>query len=95
MNALLVVAREPIPGRTKTRLSPPLAPHEAAQLYKMFLLDTLEIMRHVEDTHRFIVYHPRKAEGYFHRLAPDFKLIPQIGASLGERLDNALSQCLN
>jgi rSAM/selenodomain-associated transferase 1 len=95
MNALLVVAREPVPGRTKTRLSPPLMPPEAAKLYEMFLLDTLEIMRQVEDVHRFIVYHPQEAEPYFHRLAPDFKLIPQLGASLGDRLDNALSQCLN
>ena len=95
MNALLVVAREPVPGKTKTRLSPPLTPHEAAQLYEMFLLDTLEIMRQVQDVHRFIVYLPKDADGYFRRLAPDFKLIPQLGSSLGARLDNALSECLN
>ena len=95
MNALLVVAREPVPGRTKTRLSPPLTPNQTAKLYEMFLLDTLEIMRQVQDVHRFIVYLPQQAEGYFQELAPDFKLIPQLGSSLGARLDNALSQCLN
>jgi hypothetical protein len=61
----------------------------------MFLLDTLEIMRQVKDVDRFIVYLPQDSEGYFQKLAPDFKLIPQLGASLGARLDNALSQCLN
>jgi rSAM/selenodomain-associated transferase 1 len=95
MNALLVVAREPVPGRTKTRLCPPLTPEEAARLYEMFLLDTLEIMRQVPGVDRFIVYLPEGAEGYFRALAPDFKLIPQIGSSLGVRLDNALSRCLN
>lgn len=95
MNALLVVAKEPVPGRTKTRLSPPLTPHEATKLYEMFLLDTLEIMRQVKDVDRFIAYLPKESEGYFQKLAPDFKLIPQLGASLGARLDNALSQCLD
>jgi rSAM/selenodomain-associated transferase 1 len=95
MNALLVVAREPIPGKTKTRLSPPLTPDEAAQLYEMFLLDTLEIMRQVEDVHRFIVYLPLEANGYFRKLAPDFQLLPQKGSNLGARLDNSLKQCLN
>lgn len=94
MNALLVVAREPVPGSTKTRLCPPLTPGEAARLYEMFLLDTLEIMRQVPGADRFIVYLPEGAEGYFRALAPDFKLIPQIGSSLGVRLDNALSHCL-
>jgi rSAM/selenodomain-associated transferase 1 len=61
----------------------------------MFLLDSLEIMRQVKDVHRFIAYLPQEANDYFRKLAPDFKLIPQLGSSLGARLDNALRHCLN
>ncbi|NJN95902.1 MAG: hypothetical protein HC875_18240 [Anaerolineales bacterium] len=36
-SALLVVAKRPAPGQTKTRLSPPLSPDQAAALYECFL----------------------------------------------------------
>lgn len=35
------MAKEPRPGRVKTRLCPPLAPDEAARLYEAFVEDTL------------------------------------------------------
>ncbi len=44
-NALLVVAKRPAPGRTKTRLTPPLSPEQAAALYECFLRDTLDLVR--------------------------------------------------
>ena len=40
--ALLVFAKVPEPGRVKTRLSPPLAPDQAAALYEAFLRDALD-----------------------------------------------------
>ena len=40
--ALLVFAKVPEPGRVKTRLCPPLAPEEAADLYEAFLRDALD-----------------------------------------------------
>jgi rSAM/selenodomain-associated transferase 1 len=95
MNALLVVAKRPTPGHTKTRLTPPLTPETAAQLYEAFLRDTLDIMRAVEDVQPIICYLPEDAEGYFRSLAPDFALLPQQGVDLGPRLDNALTHCLS
>ena len=38
---LLVVAKEPVPGRVKTRLTPPCRPVEAAALAEAALVDTL------------------------------------------------------
>jgi glycosyltransferase A (GT-A) superfamily protein (DUF2064 family) len=38
---LLVLAKEPIPGRVKTRLTPPCSPAEAAALAEASLADTL------------------------------------------------------
>ena len=94
-NALIVVAKRPAPGNTKTRLSPPLSPEQASALYECFLADTLDQIRQVEGVERVIAYLPAHAHGYFHRLAPDFQLIQQQGADLGARLDHALTSYLS
>jgi rSAM/selenodomain-associated transferase 1 len=91
---LLVVAKRPAAGQTKTRLCPPLSGEAAAALYACFLRDTLEMMRQVPDVARRIVYLPDDAAAYFHALAPDMALTPQHGAGLGERLDHLLTATL-
>src|SRR5262245_24753069 len=91
---LLVVAKQPAAGQTKTRLCPPLSAASAAALYECFLQDTLDVMRQVPGVERSIVYLPSDAAGYFHTLAPDMALTPQRGADLGERLDHLLSDAL-
>jgi rSAM/selenodomain-associated transferase 1 len=93
--ALLIVAKRPVPGQTKTRLCPPLSAEQAAQLYECFLRDTLDLARAVSGVVRSIAYLPHEEDKYFRQLAPDFELLPQVGASLGERLDNALTRCLS
>ncbi len=97
--ALLVVAKRPAPGRTKTRLTPPLTPEQAAALYECFLQDTLAIMRQVPDfvigVEPIIAYLPAAESSYFAELAPDFAQIVQEGNDLGERLDNALTHYLH
>jgi uncharacterized protein len=95
MNALLVIAKRPAPGQTKTRLTPPFSPEQAAQLYECFLRDTLDLALAVPGVSRLIHFAPMDADDYFHRIAPDCGLVPQIGASLGDRLDNVLTYCLN
>jgi len=92
--ALLVMAKRPFPGHTKTRLCPPFSPQQAATLYECFLRDALEIVRAVPNVTPFIAYSPPEEEAYFKNLAPDFERIPQIGANLGERLDFVLSRSL-
>jgi rSAM/selenodomain-associated transferase 1 len=92
-NALIVVAKRPTPGKTKTRLSPPLTPELSSALYECFLFDTLDQMRQVDEAQRVIAYLDER--DYFQRLAPDFELIPQEGHDLGERLDNALTLYLS
>src|SRR6266540_292566 len=91
LNALIVVAKRPAPGQTKTRLSPPLKPELASALYECFLLDSLDHMRQVKDTQHVIAYLPYGEQEYFQRFAPDFELILQEGHDLGERLDSALT----
>ena len=90
--ALLVMAKRPFPGHTKTRLCPPLSFAEAAELYECFLRDVLDTVRTVPGVTPFIAYAPIQAANYFRQLAPDFERIPQQGDTLGRRLDFVLRQ---
>src|SRR5262249_56263508 len=42
-----------------------------------------------------LAYTPENAEGFFRELAPDYMLLPQCGADLGERMDLALRHFLD
>ena len=95
--ALLVVAKRPAAGQTKTRLTPPFSGEQAAALYECFLRDTLDTIRAAREICGFdpiISYAPDGAEAYFRELAPDFKLLLQHGADLSERLHHATAHCL-
>ena len=61
-NALVVIAKRPLPGQTKTHLTPPLLPVQAAELYECFLRDTLDVARQVPDMTRLIAYAPLDAK---------------------------------
>ena len=92
-NALIVVAKEPVPGETKTRLSPPFAPKSAAEFYRCLLLDTLALMARLEGADRTVAYTPGRALDYFAGIVPNgFRLVAQQGADLGQRLTHALGQ---
>lgn len=91
---LIVVAKRPAPGLTKTRLTPPLTPRQASNLYEAFLRDTLKLIRRLPDVKPAIAYLPQSARAYFRALAPGFDLLTQQGDNLGSRLDNALQHYL-
>ena len=92
-SALIVVAKEPVPGQTKTRLCPPFTPESAAEFYRCLLLDTLALMARLKNVDHIVAYTPQSAHAYFRNFAPDgFRLTPQRGRDLGERLSNALGQ---
>jgi hypothetical protein len=93
-NILIVVAKRPTAGQTKTRLTPALAPEQAAALFECFLLDTLALMRQVPGVQHEIAYLPEHERAYFASLAPDFGLHLQQGPDLGARLDEALQHYL-
>lgn len=93
--ALIVMAKRPVPGATKTRLCPPLSPQTAALLYEACLKDTLDVARSVAGATRHIAVTPPCHETYFARLAPDFSYLPQEGSHLSERLDAVLTACSN
>ena len=96
--ALFIMARRPTGGATKTRLCPPLSPDEAAALYACFLADVIDRVRaaagQVVGLTPGIAFTPPDAAAHFAALAPSFDLVPQTGATLGERLDGVLSGAL-
>jgi hypothetical protein len=90
-NALIVVAKEPVPGLTKTRLCPPFSPEQSAEFYRCLMLDTLASVGRLHVADHALAYTPVGARSLFENLAPaGFALLPQRGAGLGERLANAL-----
>ncbi len=92
--ALLVMAKRPAAGTTKTRLTPALSAEQAAALYECFLRDVLDIARAVPAVTRTIAYPPADGQHYFRQLAADFELAPQVGATLGQRLAHVLGESL-
>jgi rSAM/selenodomain-associated transferase 1 len=83
--ALVVLAKDPLPGRAKTRLTPPCTPAQAARLAEAALLDTLETVSRTPARRRVLVLDgdPRRWLGI------GFEVIPQRGTGLGERLGAA------
>jgi rSAM/selenodomain-associated transferase 1 len=94
MTALLIIfAKEPSPGQVKTRLSPPLSPEAAAQLYHSFLQDILEEMARVPEVRLALAFSPPGSQDCFRGLAPPgADLFPQEGEDLGERMARAFAR---
>ena len=90
--ALIIVAKRPEPGFTKTRLCPPFTPKQAAEFYRCLMKDTFALAARLTGVDHTVAYTPREAQLYFRDIVPDgFHLIPQHGDDLGTRLINALA----
>ncbi len=88
--ALFVMAKDPKAGKVKTRLCPPLTPELAAGLYECFLLDVLDLVAGLPGVDPAVAFSPPESRAEFSRLGSGrFRLIPQEGADLGARLENA------
>ncbi|MFZ3573114.1 TIGR04282 family arsenosugar biosynthesis glycosyltransferase [Streptomyces sp. BH097] len=86
---ILVIAKEPRPGRVKTRLTPPFTPQEAAELAEAALADTLESVARTPAARRVLVLDG--APGPW--LPPGFEVVPQCAGGLDERLAAAFARC--
>jgi rSAM/selenodomain-associated transferase 1 len=86
-NALVVMAKAPLPGSVKTRLMPILSAQQAAALARALLLDQLKHLRGLRNTGLYLAFTPPHAGRLMRRLAPpQFELFPQSGADLGARM---------
>ena len=89
MTTLLVIAKEPRPGRVKTRLTPPFTPEQAATLAEAALADTLDTVARTPARRRVLVLDGTPGPW----LPPGFDVVPQSGGGLDERLAAAFAAC--
>jgi glycosyltransferase A (GT-A) superfamily protein (DUF2064 family) len=89
MTTLLVIAKEPLPGRVKTRLTPPFTPQEAARLAEAALADTLHAVAATPATRRILVLDGTPGDW----LPSGFEVLPQCAGGLDERLADAFAHC--
>ncbi len=89
MTTLVVIAKEPLPGRAKTRLHPPLTLEQAALVAAAAIDDTLRALRDIAATRRILLFdgdiRPPNSEGY--------DIVPQVGGTLDVRLGALFNEC--
>lgn len=86
--ALVVIAKEPVPGRVKTRLCPPCTPVQAAALARAALEDTLAAGGAAAGAGRRVLALDGRPGGW---LPAGWEVIPQRGDGLAERLAAAFA----
>jgi rSAM/selenodomain-associated transferase 1 len=92
---LVIMAKEPAVGQTKTRLCPPLTPTEAAALYEAMLRDTIGLVAGLEGVRLAIAVTPPEATDSFRRISPvEAILLPVAGADIGNCLNQVLGRLL-
>jgi len=89
MTTLVVIAKECLPGRVKTRLHPPLSLQQAAELAAASLDDTLAAVAALPADRRVLAYDgtvaPAAAAGY--------DIVAQVPGGLDERLAAIFDGC--
>ena len=93
---LAVMCKQPQHGRVKTRIAAELGDAVATELYRCALADTLALASSIGHVAHVLSYAPPTLEcrRYFEQTAPSFSLIPQQGATLGDRISGALAELL-
>ncbi|MEU7862794.1 TIGR04282 family arsenosugar biosynthesis glycosyltransferase [Nonomuraea sp. NPDC049141] len=79
---VVVIAKEPVPGKVKTRLIPPFTPREAAALAAAALEDTLRTVARVPDARHVLALDGTPGAW----LPESFTVLPQRGRGLDQRL---------
>ncbi|MER6129149.1 DUF2064 domain-containing protein [Streptomyces sp. NPDC001795] len=86
---LLVIAKEPVPGRVKTRLTPPYTPQEAAALAEAALADTLHTVLKAPARRRVLALDGTPGAW----LPPGYDVVAQSSGGLDERIAAAFAHC--
>jgi rSAM/selenodomain-associated transferase 1 len=86
--AVVVIAKSPAAGRSKTRLCPPCTPEQAALLAEAALRDTLAAVAAAPARRRILALDGEPGPW----LPRGFEVVEQRGDGLGERLGHALEE---
>jgi rSAM/selenodomain-associated transferase 1 len=84
---LMVIAKDPLPGRAKTRLCPPCRPAQAARLAEAALRDTLQVVTATPAARHVLVLDGDPARWR----RPGLDIIVQRGGDLAQRLEHAFT----
>lgn len=84
---MIVIAKAPVAGRVKTRLTPPCTPRQAAKLAEAALADTLAAVAASGAARRVLVLDGIAGDW----LPGGFEVVPQRGDGLAQRLANAFA----
>ncbi|WP_338491814.1 TIGR04282 family arsenosugar biosynthesis glycosyltransferase [Streptomyces sp. SJL17-4] len=87
MSTLLVIAKAPVAGRVKTRLTPHFTPQQAADLARAALEDTLAAVLATPTGHRVLVLDGRPGSW----VPEGIEVVPQTAGGLDARLAAAFS----
>lgn len=91
--AIIVFAKQPLPGQVKTRLQDTMSAENAAEFYAAMLQDTIDTVRTLSGVTPFIFYQQSSdAADYFRTLAPDMTSWEQTGDDLGMRMRAAFER---
>ena len=92
-DCLIVMARFPLPGSTKTRLIPSLGAQKAAELHSQLVHHTLQTIRLFLESRECevrICFAGGDASAMQQCFGEEFQYRPQSGESLGERMSDAV-----
>jgi len=89
VTTVILIAKEPLPGKAKTRLHPPLSLEQAAALAAAAISDTLAMLSRVAASRRILLFDGERVPPG----ASDFETVAQGGGTLDERLAAAFDGC--
>lgn len=92
----MIFAKYPTPGKVKTRLGGQIGYRLAADLYHLFIEQTLELARRAAPDTIYLAYEPEERLDDFKKLIHDgLSYFAQHGKDLGQRMLNAFNYVLN
>lgn len=93
--ACVIMAKQPLVGKTKTRLCPALTPQQAADLSEALLLDTITLVSQLPGIDLALAITPPSSKVYFAGITPTGTcLLPVEGENIGECLVQAFEALL-
>ena len=89
MTTLVLIAKEPLPGKAKTRLHPPLTLEQAATLAAAAIADTLAAMQSLPATRRILLFEGNHTPAG----SEDYDVTGQTIGTLDLRLGAIFDEC--
>ena len=95
-SAIIIMAKQPIEGKTKTRMTPHLSHNQAAALFEALVKDTIDLCAQVDQAELAIAISPPKSISYFRKISPpNTILVPAVCQNIGDCLNQVLTHLLS